>query len=124
MVCIVRNDKGLRSAYHPGMVTRIGPRKPRRNFLRAHREKVGLTQEQLADRIGTKKAQISNWENQNRAISPGAQEALEDALGIDPGQIYRDPERPSADELLRNASPELVQEAIDIIKVLVNRRAS
>lgn len=106
------------------MVTRIGPRRPRRNFLKAHREKHGLTQEQLADRIGTHKAQISNWENNRRAISSAAQEALEDALNLEPGDIHRDPDRPSADDLLRNASPEVVNEAIEIIKVLMNRKAS
>lgn len=106
------------------MVTRIGSRRPRRNFLRAHREKQGLTQDQLADRIGTYKGQISNWENNHRSISGAVQEALEEALSLEPGDIYRDPDRPSADDLLRNASPEVVNEAIEIIKVLMNRKAS
>lgn len=102
------------------MVTRIGPRQPRRHFLKEHREKAGLTQEQLADRVGTYKGQVSNWENHRRVISRPAQEALEAALGT--GDLYRDPSRPSADELLRNQPPEVVDEAIAIIQVIVNRR--
>lgn len=104
------------------MVTRIGPKKPRRNFLAKWRAKRELTQEQLADRVGTYKAQISNWEGGKRALTFDVQSALAEALDIEPQDLFRDPDRPSADELLRDASPQVLSEAIEIIKVLVARR--
>jgi len=104
------------------MVTRIGPKTPRRNFLAKWRQKRELTQEQLADRVGTYKAQISNWEGGKRSLSFDVQTALAEALDIEPQDLFRDPDRPSADELLRNASPQVLNEAIEIIKVLVARR--
>ncbi len=105
------------------MVTRIGPKTPRRNFLAKWRQKRELTQEQLADRLGTYKGQVSNWEGGKRALTFDVQAALAEALDIEPQDLFRDPDRPSADELLRDASPQLYKEAIEIIKVLVSRRA-
>lgn len=105
------------------MVTRIGPKTPRRNFLAKWRAKKELTQEQLAERIGTYKGQISNWESNRRAMGADVLVALAEALDIEPSDLFRDPERPSADELLRGADPKVVLEAIEIIKVLVARRA-
>lgn len=121
-VCIGADDAGLRPAYHPEMVTRIGSKTPRRHYLAAWRKERGLSQEQLADRLGTHKAQISNWETGKRSIGMEVQAALADALSIEPQDLFRDPARPSADELLRNASPQVLNEAIEIIKVLVARR--
>ena len=118
------------------MVTRIGPKTPRVNFLAAWRAKRGLTQEQLAERIGTYKGQISNWENQNRNITSSAQVALAEALNIEPGDLYRDPAQPSPADLLRDASVRemtlilneqdatLKRQALEMVKVLVGRRAS
>lgn len=123
-VCAPPDDSGLHRAYHARVVTRIGPKQPRRNFLAKWRLKRELTQEQLADRVGTHKAQVSNWENNKRAMSFAVQSALAEALDIEPSDLFRDPDRPSADELLRDASPETVKEAIEIIRVLVSRRAS
>jgi transcriptional regulator with XRE-family HTH domain len=106
------------------MVTRIGPKQPRRNFLAAWRKKRGLTQEQLAERVSTYKGQISNYESGTRKMGFEVQAALAEALDIEPTDLFRDPERPSADELLRDADPQVFNEAIEIIKVLVNRRKS
>ena len=105
------------------MVTRIGPTKPLRNYIRQIREKRGLTQEQLADRVGTYKGQISNWENAKRSISPAVQHAVAQALDVEPGDLFRDPARPSADELLRNVTDDIHREAIEHIKLVISRRS-
>lgn len=81
-----------------------------------------MTQEQLAERVGTYKGQISNWENGNRSLSFDVLSALAEALNIEPMDIFRDPKRPSADELLRDAPPSVHAQVIDLIKVLVQRR--
>jgi transcriptional regulator with XRE-family HTH domain len=72
---------------------RIGnPKHRRRHFIRAWREYRGLTQEQLADRLGTTKANISRIENLKQCYTQGILEACADALGTDPASlIMRDP---------------------------------
>jgi len=123
-VCGAGNDTGLRDAYNALMVTRIGPKQPRRHFLKAWREKRGLTQEQLAERLGTHKGQISNWENYRRDITLGVQMALAEALGMDnPGDIFRDPSQPSADELMRSLPPDAQKQVLDFLHYLRDRKA-
>lgn len=123
-VCGGANDRGLRGAYNAPMTTRIGPKKPRRHFLKAWRENRGLTQEQLADRLGTHKGQVSNWENYRRDITLGVQMALAEALDMDnPGDIFRDPAQPSADEIMRSLPPADQKQALDFLHYLRDRKA-
>lgn len=98
------------------MVTRIGPRRPFRHYLREWREYRELTQQQLADRVGTGKDQISRWESGGRTMSANVIAALADALQLEPRDLFRDPDAPSADELLRNATPEQRRLAFQLIE--------
>jgi transcriptional regulator with XRE-family HTH domain len=108
--------------YTDAMVARIGPRRPFRHYLREWREKRGLTQQQLADKLDTGKDQISRWESGKRDMGAAVIAALSEALQIEPGDLFRDPSIPSADELLRNASPEERALAIDVVQRIVSRR--
>lgn len=99
----------------PDMVARIGPKRPHRQYLREWREFRGLTQQQLADRLETGKDQISRWESGKRGMSLEVVDALCEAIAIEPGDLFRDPATPSADELLRAATPEQRRLAIDLV---------
>lgn len=86
----------------------------------------GLTQQQLADRLPvgedgkpTGKDQISRWERSQRGMTMDVQAALAEALGIDPGALFHDPEQPSVDELLRNASPERRIQIIAVVETML-----
>lgn len=121
------SSRGLRPSQLPRppstlqfrMVARIGPKKPHRLYLREWRLKRGLSQDQLAARLDTSKGQVSNWENRKRELGFETQCALADALGIEPGDLTRDPDAPSADELLRHASPETRRQAFALIETLL-----
>ena len=76
------------------MVTRIGPKKPVRIFISHRREDKNLSQEQLANRIGTTKGSISRWENNERDITLGALGAIAEALGCTVEDLFRDPAQP------------------------------
>ena len=105
------------------MPPRIGPKVPHKHYLARWRDKRGLTQEQLAARIGTTKGQISNWENNKRGLNFQIIGALAEALDIEPGDLFRDPDRPSADQLLRGASPAVLRQAIELVEVLIRKRS-
>jgi transcriptional regulator with XRE-family HTH domain len=71
-----------------------------RNYLRQWREKRGLTQEQLADKVGTAKAVISLLENEKRPLSSKWLRKFAEALDTTPGRILDiDPDEASADIL-------------------------
>lgn len=56
--------------------------------LKAWRERRGLTQEQLADRVGTTKAVISHLELERRDLGTKWLIKLADALQITPGFLF------------------------------------
>lgn len=108
------------------MVTRIGPSAPLRHYLREWRKKKGLTLQKLADRLplgeegrATGKDQISRWERFERGITMEAQAALAEALGIEPWQLFQHPDTPSADELLKNATPEKKRAIFAVIETML-----
>ena len=102
-----------------GMIARIGPKRPRRQYLAEWRDSRGLTQQQLADRVATGKDQISRWESGKRGMSAGVIEALEEALQLEPGDLFRDPAKPSVDELLRDASPEERRRVFSVVQAML-----
>lgn len=109
------------------MVTRIGPAKPFRHFLKEWRQKKGLTQQQLADRLPvgddgkpTGKDQVSRWERNERGMTMDVQAALAEALNLSsPGDLFRDPDMPSADELLRAVGPAERNRIFAVIETMV-----
>lgn len=105
------------------MVARIRSKTTPRHYLKEWRLKLGLKQQQLADRMDTGKDQISRWESAKRGVSMEVLFALADALGIDPAALLHDPEAPSIDELLRaaGASPETRGQAFVVVEALVKR---
>lgn len=101
------------------MVIRIGPKtlKPRRIFLKEWREHAGLTQEQLAERMGTTKATISRIENLARDPQLGFLEAAAEALSCSVSDILsRSPNHPTADQLLQSLSESQRNQVIDFME--------
>jgi len=100
------------------MPTRIGPKKPFRLYLAEWREAKGLSQEALAGRLDTTDVTISRWETGKRRPDLDALAAYAEALGIELMDLYRHPDQPSADALLRDQSPAVVTQAIKLIKAI------
>lgn len=103
------------------MPARIGPKSPRRVFLKEWREEKGLTQEQLGLRLGVTGTSVHRWEKSRAQLSTPVMAAIEDALGLAPGALFRHPDTPSADDLLRGAPPEVVNQAFEYLKFLTRK---
>jgi transcriptional regulator with XRE-family HTH domain len=104
------------------MPPRIYPKRLPRLYLAEWREKCGLTQQQLADRLETSDVTVSRWETGKRRPDLNAQEAIAEALGIESVDLRRHPSQPSADALLRGQPQEVVDQAMKLIAAI--RRAS
>jgi transcriptional regulator with XRE-family HTH domain len=63
----------------------------RRHFIREWREFRGLSQEKLAELIGTTKASISRIENLKQGYTQEILEAMADELGTHPGVLLMRP---------------------------------
>lgn len=106
------------------MPVRIGPKHPIRIFLVEWRERKELTQKRLAERLGVTEMTVSRWERDQHKLNTDTMAAVAEALGIEATDLYRHPDKPSADALLRGASPDVIREALDMIDFIKTRRAS
>lgn len=101
------------------MVKRIQSEKPVRLFLAEWRERRGLSQEALAERIGTTKASISRWENFERDLTTNVLGAIAHALNVEPVQLFRHPNEANVDDMLASASTQLRRKAVAILTALL-----
>lgn len=97
-------------------------RAPQRHFIQQWRKHRGLSQEQLADRIGIDRTSISKIENGKQEYSQGFLEAVAYALMCEPADlIMRDPTKPSAIWSIWEAIPEMDRpKAIAILSTLAD----
>jgi len=101
------------------MPARIGPRKPVKLYLAEWRESRNLTQQQLADRLETSDVTVSRWETGKRRPDDDAKSAIAWVLGIEVVDLYRHPDMPSADALLRSAPQDVQDQGFRVIEALV-----
>jgi len=101
------------------MPPRIGLRKPVRLYLAEWRETKGLTQQQLADRLDTSDVTISRWETGKRRPDDDAKASIAWVLGIDIVDLYRHPDRPTADALLRGQPDEVRDQGLRVLEAFI-----
>ena len=103
------------------MPARIGPKRPLRLYIAEWREARGLSQEELGRRLGpdgVSDVTVSRWETGKRRPDLNALAAISEALDIEPRDVYRHPDRPSADALLRDQPQEIRDQAIKLIRAI------
>jgi transcriptional regulator with XRE-family HTH domain len=103
------------------MPAKIYPRRKRKVYLAEWRLHHGLSQKQLADRLESDVMTVSRWELGKTAISTDALAALAEALGgdmMEPEDLYHHPEKPTPNQLLRDQSPAIQEQAMSIIRAI------
>lgn len=91
-----------------------------RNYAHYWRKKRGLTQEQLGEKIGVTKGQISKIENQKQGLNKRWTILLSKALNVEPWQLLKNPEDISemgqAYKELNNEGLKALNDYIDFLK--------
>jgi transcriptional regulator with XRE-family HTH domain len=100
------------------MPPRIYPKRLPQIYIAEWRGKLGLTQQQLGDRLGVSDVTVSRWETKNRRPDNNTLAAICEGLGIHITAIYRHPDAPSADELLKDQPGEVWEQALAIIRTI------
>lgn len=100
------------------MVARIGPAKPVKHFVREWIEARGLDQKRLAERMGCEPGTVSKLLNDKAKMTTGWLARFAEALNTDIPSLFRHPDRPTPDDLLRNLPEEKRQEVIRVIKAM------
>jgi transcriptional regulator with XRE-family HTH domain len=101
----------------PG-ATRIAPRRPRRIYLAEWRERRGLSQKTLGERLGVANMSVSRWERGTALLSTDVMAAIAEALDIEPVDLYRHPDQPSLDALMRGQPQHIRDQAVAIVKAI------
>lgn len=101
----------------------IKPRLKTQHFVKEWRKHLGMTQEDLAEKVGTVVSSISQLENGRQGYSQAMLESLAEAFGCTPADILRiDPSRaPEAADIatmLKEAQSEVKREAVGYIRGL------
>lgn len=107
--------------YATVMVTKIRKGAPRRVFLREWRKHKNLDAVALAGRLGIERESYYRLEREPNRINLGELEALADALGIAPSDLWRLPSNPSLDAEVAGAPQEVRDTAFDIVRRLVGK---
>lgn len=103
---------------------RIGQSGPLRWYLREWREHLDLTQDRVAERLGTNKGQISKLERGEQRMNDSWIAGFSEALGVDPADLLRDPKAPTLSDLLRGATPDQMEKIRSIVAVIVGKSAA
>lgn len=102
------------------------------HYIREWREYRHLTQDQLAERVGMSRANVSKVERFKRPFTQGTLALFADRLGIEPRDLLAPPPTPDAplSEFeraairLRKASPRLQKQAGSILMALLDDTAA
>lgn len=102
------------------MPARIFPKRLPRLFLAEWREKKGLTQAEAGQRLdpAVSDVTVSRWETGKRRPDINVIAALAEAYGCEFRDMFRHPDQPSADDLLREQPPEVRDNVLRMIRGL------
>lgn len=81
---------------------------------------LGLTQDELANRMGTHKSSISRYIGSKRGVSHGKAQEIAKALGIDPIALFHAPQDAPRAELIDRFIQFLDREGEDRAKALLD----
>lgn len=92
---------------------------PPRLFLKEWRDKLKLSQEQIAARLETDKGTISKLERGRQKVTDDWLFGLAWAMGVEPERLFRHPDAPSLDDLIRGAPDNLKKQIFQVVEALV-----
>ena len=107
--------------YSTAMVTRIGPRRAKRLFIKEWMDAKEVSDERAANRIGVARETVYRWRKEQHRLNPEKIALLASALDMEPEEFHRPPGRRSLDALVKNAPDDLHKMAVDIVERLLGK---
>jgi transcriptional regulator with XRE-family HTH domain len=87
------------------MIDKIGRTKPPRHYISEWIAYRGLDQNRVAERMECEPGTLSKLINGKMRIDLSWLARIAAALDVEPGALFHDPNRPTADELLKSLNP-------------------
>jgi transcriptional regulator with XRE-family HTH domain len=105
--------------YGTGMDTRDDPESPL--FIAEWMVKRHLEDKDMARMIGVSRPTVGRWREEQHRLTPRKIGQIAIALEITPEELWRPPDRPSVDALLKDEPIGIILKAIEIISVLLKK---
>jgi transcriptional regulator with XRE-family HTH domain len=109
-----------------GMVTKIGGGRRVHLYITEHMAARGINDERMAGMLGVARETVWRWRTEQHRLNPPKIAAIAEALGVEPPELWqlpRSPDRPSLDDMLRDAPDEEIKRAATIISLAIRRGA-
>lgn len=100
------------------MVKRIGPKKPFRHYISEWMERKKLSQVEVAGRMECEPGTVSKLLSGKMRLSDVWLAGFAHALDVEIPDLFRDPNRPTQDDLLRGVSDSQRAQIISVIEAL------
>jgi transcriptional regulator with XRE-family HTH domain len=103
------------------MVTSIRQRSARRRhlYISERMEKLGLSDEAVAGRLGVARETVWRWRTQQHRLNPEKIASLAAALDCEPEDLWRPPGQQSVDAMLKDAPEDLRRQAAELVAVIL-----
>ena len=101
------------------MDARIGGKRPHKLFIREWIRYKRLDQKRLAERMGCEPGTLSKLINGRMERTENWLSIIAEGLDVSVPDLFRDPESPSPEDLLRSATPEQRRRAFVVIEALL-----
>jgi len=99
------------------MIDRIGKQKPYRLFIREWMAEKNKDAKQIADVLDRSEGTVSKLLNGKMIMTTEYLAEFAYAIGVEHvDDLFRDPNRPTQSELLRNATPDELRQAVQLIQ--------
>ena len=106
--------------YAGHMPTRIRQKGTRPHlYIAEWMAKLDLSDERLGERMDVARQTIYRWRTEQNRLNPGKIAALAVAMGRHAEDLYRPPERPSVDAMLKTATPDQIADTIAFVERFV-----
>lgn len=102
----------------PGMATRIRRGARLHYYIKEHMERLGVSDEAMAGRIGTTRETVWKRYSEQQRLTPGKVAEFADALDMHPSELLFPPGTPSLDALIDGADEKQREMAADLIRRL------
>ena len=100
------------------MISRIGPRRPFKHYIREWMEVRDINQERLAGRLEVESSTISKLLTGRMRMSDRWMSAIADALNLEIHELFLDPDRPSQNELLEGLDEDQKAAVINLVNMM------
>lgn len=97
---------------------RIGKGRRVHLYIREWMEHRGLSDEQVANRIGVARETIWRWRTEQHRLNPEKIAQLAAALDIEPEELYRPPSSPNLNAIVKDYPEDLQKKAAEMVRLL------